>query len=605
MLRAALFVRYCTQSEDERKSSMTSSIGASVFYLASILACFTGFLTVKKTGEKLDFFVWLPVSILSVMCANVFAAAVISLFGIPVNLVSVGAIDAVLAALLWGRVIRSGQRQAYSVSVWAAVCCGVVALLTVLLALRQFGPDLTIHYCTMDPGVHLSFAMDIVNSQQIEGMFFAQLHNALFIELLSPFVSQIWYYKLFILSDVGMLALSGWMFTALIHSRCKTRFLKGAGAVVTVLYLLGYPLNNLEYGFIYLGLGVTVCCFLLFVTDRLLAGEIAPKLNLLLILLGCFGVFACYILFAPAVWAAVFLLLALSFHRAGVLFRRRGIGTLAAVFVPPGVLAVIWYCFHWYTQTAPSTVIASEGFIFQDLFASFVPFLPFALYGLIQSFRKKAFRASSSLTCVLAVFLIAMFVLGMFGKVSAYYYFKSYYLLWMAVFDLLLCGLSWAAEKSKGMILCYSCVWALVGGMAFSGADQAVHTYKPYFNPEPAAGAFFRIYRFNAQNPSWDPMDPGALELFQHVLTEYRGETVPLVGTQEQFDWYEGISNQRLDDYQFWKLEPEEAIRRISRCDYAVVLYNNDLYRYSPEYWNSFERLYENSSGFVAKLSAG
>lgn len=583
---------------------MQPSVWSSVFYLVSFLACWTGLTALKKSEKPLDFLVWLPVSVLLLMCWDALFAAVVSFAGVPVNLLTVGVFNLLTAAALWGIVLRTRQRQHYCWQLWTVISFCAVAVLTVLLVLRQFGPSLTIHFCTMDPGVHLRNAMDVVNTQQVEGMFFSALHNALFIEMFSPLVSSIWYYKLFLISDALMFALSGWIFTALIASRCKTRWMRIAGFVILLLFLLGYPLNNMEYGFVYWGAGGTLTCLILFLTDRWAAGGWNSRLTLGMISVGCFGLFVCYILFAPIVWAAVFVMLAIRMAGEKMLLTRRGIGALAGVFFPPGVLALLWYFLRWESSSGPMQILSLEGFIFQDLFASFVPFLPIALYGLYVLLRRKKYRTSVPLFFVLTAFIAVFFALAMLGRVSAYYYYKPYYLLWIVMFDLLVCGVAAAAERSKGLLCSYSLVWAAVGVLALSGADRAIHEQKPYLNPEPSAGAFFRLYQFNIDNPSWAPMDPGALELFQYVRTNYAGETVPLVGTQEQYGWYEGISDQRLSKFRFWNYELSEVVERIQQCEYAVVIKNNqnDLYQYAPAYWESLERVYENSSGYLVRI---
>ena len=83
---------------------------------------------------------------------------------------------------------------------------------------------------------------------------------------------------------------------------------RAIGVLVSVLYIIDYPLSVMVYGFCYLGAGVNFLALILF---AIVATDCKVK-QYLAASLGALGVVTSYSLFAPPVFLALFVYIACS-----------------------------------------------------------------------------------------------------------------------------------------------------------------------------------------------------------------------------------------------------------------------------------------------------
>jgi hypothetical protein len=586
------------------------SFVASAFYILTAAGALSGFYLLKKSAGKCNAVVWLPVTAVTFLCWNALCAGVINLIRIPVNLYSMGALNLLAAVFLWFWIVRSKEHQAYEVHAVDVVALAAVAALAVVVGVMQFGPNLQIHYETSDPAVHMKSAMDVINNQSVRTNYYAQLNNALFISVFAPLVSLAKYYKLFILADILMFALSGAMFYAVIRRFSHSGFVKVCSVVVTCVYMLGYPWNNMVFGFVYLGMGVTLIAFLVFLCDCFLHETLCQRMNVFLLMIGCLSLFLCYSLFVPMTYLGVFFTIAVYFYRKGRLWRWRTAFTELAVFLIPVVLGLLYAFIDFFGETnSPGNQIAQEGYIYRNLYSSFLVFLPFALYGLFSSFSKRDWGVGEILLLIFGVFTVGFLFMGMYGKVSSYYYYKMYYPLWFLVFYLFQSGLSKLAAHSKAAVVSYALPWLFVATMAVTGVDRKINERNANFNPEVCSWSFFDVFNFN-RTRAFDGKvySPDRLQAAYYVLDHCNPESVPVpaVDEREITYWYEAITNQRLKNYYLWGDDTDftEYLETVKArgCRYLLVVKEDPFAVAHRDYFDTLERIFENDTCYVAKF---
>lgn len=161
----------------------------SIAFIFSALVLFSGYYFYPKNYEdSLDGVSWISISIVTSMCFEVFAASVINLFQIPVNLLSLGIINLVVGVFFWFTNLRTRRTQKYFYNTLDILFLVILVAVVFLLASWQFGPSLEIRYETSDPAMHFQLAREIINSQEVSGIFFAPLNNAIILQILSPFM---------------------------------------------------------------------------------------------------------------------------------------------------------------------------------------------------------------------------------------------------------------------------------------------------------------------------------------------------------------------------------------------------------------------------------
>ena len=111
-----------------------------------------------------------------------------------------------------------------------------------------------------------------------------------------------------------------------------------------------------------------------------------------------------------------------------------------------------------------------------------------------------------------------------------------------------------------------------------------------------------------------DPLKPEKYDLMHHVydflsdgLTD---KQIPVASLEEETYLYESITGQRLKDWEFFRYSHgglDDYFKNLDngKADYICVFTDSGLYEFQKKYFDSFERVYENPGGFIAKVKPG
>lgn len=586
-----------------------TSAPLSIFYTVTAISLLLGFFMLKKSDKRINSVVWIPITIISFFCYNNIITGIINLVKIPVNLLSLGIFNIIFSSIIWFVILSKKKRQKFNFEWLDLIALIVILGVTVFCALQQFGITLQIHYNTSDPAIHMKSANEFINNQAVGSMFFSQITNGLIMSILEPFFEVVWYYKLFILCDILMFFLSGAMFYSLIRKFSNTLFIKVSAIIVTVIYMLGYPRNNMNFGFVYLGLGVTVIAYIIYFTNCFISGDLNKNISILLLMMGCFGIFMCYILFMPVVFFSVFFAITVYYLQIKKLISLEYVFTQLKIFLIPSALGLIYSLFFQFGENGIqiTSAINTEGFIYRDLFSNFIIFIPFAFYGIIAHFSIKKISISEFMIFFLAIFMVALLFLGLKGKVSSYYYYKNYYFMSLLVFYFAHLGLSYLSKISKKAIISYASVWAIVAAMALTRFDEKVNRINSWFFPTIKSNCYFDIYLFNQNFIHTNKLySTDYMNLIKFVIDGKlaKDKEVPIFDDWIKVYWFEAITNQNLTEYYYWLTNANTVISNAkSECQYVVVINNSEFVKQNQDYFNSLEKVYGNSEGFVAKIN--
>ena len=589
---------------------MNISILAALFYFVAYVGAVSGIYKIKKSNKKLYGITWGAVSIVGMNCFQVFVAAILNLIHIPVNCVSIGVFELAVGVVCWYEIIKKKQVQSHCYD-WSDALFTVVLLgVVVLFSYQRYGLDLSIHYLTIDPAEHLKMAMNVVTNQNVDRMFYGALTNAMLIEFLGAFKNPAQYYQIFVLGDILNLLLAGWMFFGVIRRFCKDNFLKLGSIVITIIYLLAYPLNNTIFGFVYLGMGVTIIAYLIIVVDEFMRGNLNKWINIVLISAGCLGIFECYVLFMPVTFFAILTCVLVKQYQAKKLFSVDTVITGLSIFLVPCIIGLLYTYMGFFGSEGGQTVgsaIVSEGGIYRDLYSNFLFVMPFALLGFWNLVKEKKNRLLLFLIPFLGVFVLSLFIRGMKGTVSSYYYYKNYYLLWLLVFILAFQGISSIAGKARVLIVCFLGIWIFNAGIFATRIETRIQNKNSLFCVNQKAGAYLDIYSFNRDAKALPPYPWEKVQLYQYAVTELlekdEVKPVPIAGYWEDAYWMEAITNQRLSGFDYWNNGDELFFSNLEeKAEYVIVLKDSEFYASYQEYFDSMERVYENTYGFIGKV---
>lgn len=590
---------------------MTGSVPFSILYFISCIIILSGFYLLKKSEKVLNGVTWLAITFITFMCYNASVAAIINLVSIKVNIVSFSVINILLGCYMLYRVIKQKQKQSYEYKKFDIFAMVAIIAVVVVIALKRYGITLQLNYDTSDPSVHMQYAMNVVNNQRVADMLFAPLNNALFIELLSPLFVPLKYYKIFIIADILMLMLSGMIFYALIEKFMEDNFLKCAGLLTAILYMIGYPLNNMLWGFVYLGMGVSVIAYMIFSVDNYIKDELNKVINIIMIAMASCSIFLCYALFMPVVYLGTFICLSLYFFKKKELFTFKTIGRYILIYLIPIILGFIYMYFGVFSDgVTPESAIANEGIIYRDLYTSLVFMLPLAIYGVCKVIKRRENNSTIFILPALIIFMLGLLIVGLnTGKVSSYYYYKNYYLLWFLLMYMFFYGVHILSKVDKTIIVAGFSVFAAFGLMIYFNVEGIIYAKNAIFWAEPKAQVYAGVYGYNYGQFSKPRRFVGMErhDLYKFVVDNYvsKGDYVPALGEGEEIYWYESITNQREPELYEWKVGEKECldiIKNDSNISYVTVFYSSTTYADNVGYFESLEKVYGNSVGFVCKV---
>ena len=583
---------------------------AVIFYLLAWVILGLGFLIYKKSNKKLYGITWIGLTFILITCYQTFIAAIINLVSIPVNLFTIGIFDLLAGLLFWFMIYRGKRRQQYYFGrIDAAFVVILLVVIVIFDLLHCEGHNLYISYLTIDPAAHLKAAVDVIVNQRVNNMFYSALFNGLFLNLFTPFRSLSLMYQPFVLSDIMNYALAAFMFYGVIRRYMNTKFQKITGLIVTFLYLFAYPLDSILYGFVYLGMGVTLCIMLVELARIYLTDELNEWFAIGLLSLGCLAIVECYILFAPVMFFTLLLCVAIKQWNNRKLISFHTIGRCLAIFLIPCIIGIIYTYAGIFTDgVTVASAINTEGGIYRDLYSNFLPFLPLAIYSLCMHLKEKKNSFVIWLCLICVVFMLILFGLGMCGKVSSYYYYKMPYLFWLPLMLLTFDGALRIAKQMKGVVISYFGVWFAVLLLCVTGAENKISQQAALFVPTVKSGYFNDIYEYNLAGLLQDGYSYEKMQLYQYVYSELlvkqQEEAVAICSFYQDDIWFQAITNQRLNGWDFVSKDHVAYYQKLDEVNpkYVVVLTekNSEIYHDNEAYWDSLEKVYETPAGFIA-----
>ncbi len=599
----------------------------------SIISCivwvilFLNIYFMPKTDKKLPGFVWAVITIVIINCYNALAAAIINPLHIPVNILSISVAELILIIGIriyviyinnlslnkkiifnksnWKMIPEKRQKHEYSYADVAVLI--VIALVALIVFKVRYGAGYNINYATIDPAVHVRNAMNVLNNNKVDGMFYSSFINALFIETFSPGYAVYSLYKLYIVAEMFQLILSGYVFYAAIRRFCTDKFLKVAAVICTLMYVVGYPLNNTLYGFTYLGIGVTLVGVLFCLSDIYINEEVNQEIIFILMMLVNVAVIICYALFVPVTYISLLIVLLIHQQSKKKLVSPGTIRIGLEVFLIPCIVGLAYtYSGIFGGSTTVNSAIAAEGAIYRDLYSNFIVLVPIGLYAIINLIMEKKNNLLVFLYPILTGFMLVLLYRGLSaGKVSSYYYYKNYYFAWLVIFILAFIGITYVSKNTRILLVTTLLVWTIIIVAACKGKEQGIYDKNQLFDPIVKASMFADLYSYNYNELLKLNYDMDKYDLYSHVYTDVSDNgknQVPIVSYWEDAYWYQAIEGSRFDDWDFSADYYDKVIALKSKYVLVLTDSKDTVYTGHQAYFDGLNKIYSNSAGFIAEV---
>jgi len=591
---------------------MAGILGVTVFAFVAYFVYISGLFFVKKTDNKLNGVLWGPIIFFLGICFNAFVVGVVNLVFIPITLFSVSVMNLISGIICWFFIIKNGT-QDYFYSLCDLLCFLPIILVAAYFSIEQFGRELYPLYATSDPGVHLQLAVHSMLSEKVSGMYFAEFFNGMVIEFFGAFIKFTHNYKVFVLTDAAMYMLSGVIFYCVTATLAKRNGSKIVAMVMAILYMLGYPLNNLAFGYTYLGMAVTILLIIIFLTENYINNKINKRFCLFAMMTTCYSIAICYSLFAPITFVGVFVSVAIVFIKEKELISWKFVFEELKIFLVPCILAVYYFIVTW---GPGANAIESEGYIYRNLFANFVFLLAPLIIAVVHVIKKRENNEAVPMLIALLLWIGATFLLGLKGSISTYYFYKSYFILWAICFYLAFKAVLILEETAFAHIVAYIITPVLLLVVGTFDVEDKIRDRNILFSPDLYADRYFDIYHSSSdlilndneleRRQAWR----ARIQLYDYAYENCMedGQVIPLIDSWESVYWYEGIMGQK--NVHWWE-DKEGKLQEIENSSYILVIPNTEVYSSGDafyeeytQYFNSLEKVFENELGFVAKISS-
>ena len=592
---------------------MNNSVILSCVFIIAYGFLYISLFFFKKSERKLNGMTWFVINIIFTFWINAFFAGIMNLICIPLNLVTFSVVYLILGVFNILLARKIGWQQ-YDWKLSDVFSLGTILVCATWLGVKQHTLAFRVSYFTSDPAVHFKQARHILEAGTIEdGMYYAQLNNALILNAASSFFNSFQYYKLFVIIDIIMLIISGWIFYAVLREKIKNKKSVLILLIMALIYMIGYPLNNKLFGFVYLGMAVTIIAVIIYLLDALLTEKITEQVCLVGLMLGCYSLVVCYMLFAPFVYCMVLLVLVIRYKKA--IISKRGILKCLEVFALPCILG-IYYCYFNYFKTQNikvSDAIAANGAIYGEVYCNFVFFLPIVIYMLIRYIKKKE---HFELLIFFAGFLSAMalMLILVFGnRTSFYYYYKVQYAMWLVVCMITYEGIVYMLQKDRSVLLSYISVLAMLLVCWLGGFNQKIVDKEREMGYSDRSATYFTVgfgifdYNFANLNLNYQYNDD-KMKLYKYVDKHYKkDQIIPVLADINNYQdcfWYEAINGVNMKKYYIWNSDLETVLKEMknNKDTIAIFLYENPVYSECENQIKQSDIIYQNTAGCIVNL---
>lgn len=544
------------------------------------------------------------------------------LLKIKISLVSVGVFNMLAGAVCWGLIILVHKRiQRYYADVLGWPVLGILLLCTILIGMVRFGSSIDMfRYATSDSAVHLFRVLSIVDTGQLQSSrFFTYIIGALAIDVLAPIVDRVNYYRIFMMCDLFMWFFSGAMFFALIRKYVTNKKKYICSCIFVLLYFFGYPMNNLMYGFNYLGACVTIAAYVLYAV-RCLEDERMPRwMVVVCVCLGNLAAALCYTQFFPVIFGGSVLCMVVSF-----LFgkKRISIKIMAPILIMCfviGLFGALYIIKDYGSLEVLFRNLEGEGPIYRDLWSNIFLFLVFVVIYARNCVKLRKIEPGYMFFIPLVIYAVFFFIRVCQDQTASYYFYKFHYLGWLYILYMACRGLLWSVKEYEGFYKIYGSIILVVMVVMLSGVEDRLSDANVWWVPQTKADAYLDIYKWNRDAivaKKYDVTDD-MQELYNEVarLVTQEDCVVPYLGGWENYwiKYYYNLTCQeeyyiqvfdRLDVLEGATEDVEYLLEQYiydwaGNVRYLMFEKGSDAYWYGVGVYNQMEVVFENDYGII------
>lgn len=490
-----------------------------IIYILAFIVFLVSFLLLKKDNKTRNLILWIIIMFFITFIVNSLVIFILGIFDLPAPMLFRTLVFFGLSVYPLYKIIKTKKVQKYKICYIDYIALAVALFLTIGIGVWRFGNFHNLCFETTDPAIHYASAEILSESSKLPEksntqflfggapMFFASSVTGTGFQIVDFFGGGfqerlICFYVVELLIIFSSFMIVFYSINQNIDKKNWKRIL--LSLIICILYILGYPLNNMIFGFHYLGLGILIGLILLKLVSETIDKD-TNALYLIFISITAFSIFTCYYLFVPIFYATVGLyILYLWKFQKKFDFNKACKYIGICLFIPFAVGMYHYFIRSYIFSSGSSDVLSSnvsflklEGYIYRSLLGNFVLILPIVFYKIILNIKIKKTTIFDFGFISIFGLIVLIFILLYIGRAGSYYFYKLYYLLSPMVFILFGQALTEKNERINGfavanVILLFSLFW-----FQFYDVDNELYDRNPLMNNSTFSRGIEDVYWFN------------------------------------------------------------------------------------------------------------
>lgn len=416
----------------------------SIIYIVSFIFLFISFLLFKKSNKKLNIIYTIILEFVFIFCYNAITSYLLNFLFIKINLISLSVVNMLISIFIYYRIKTTKKIQKYYFDIKDLIICIISIIIVLIIGYLRFGFPLNVVYETSDPGIHFWTSLDFMQQSKLLNhvtntsvdfstrQFASYTNVGILFKVFNPFIGKASLCNVYVICDLITIFISLILFYILVNiSTKKTN--KTFIFILSILYMLGYPLNNIIFGFFYSGHAVNIIIFLLIMVKLYKKEYFSSKCFVVILIIINITIFFTYYFYVPVVYASEFIYLIYENKKN---LNKKFFLNIILVFVIPTIIGIFYFVIPniGNNDTNVITQIGLDGYYYSDVISNFALFWPFVIYYLGDKLKNKTNSFLLNLIIISFVFIFGLFIFVYLDVASLYYLSKMYYLIWFLMF---------------------------------------------------------------------------------------------------------------------------------------------------------------------------
>lgn len=581
-----------------------------IIYLISLVTLIILAFLLPTKEKKSNFLLRATIIILFLLTFSILISTIAYFCHIKASLWTFAISNLIISVILAIKLWKQKNIQKYEIKLRDIIFVVLSISIIAIIAIVNYKIPFQIKYATTDAASHCSAAIHFMENEEIlvdsktdtqqyfgfySMMIGGYINEGIFFSLFRDIFELTDFYKLYIIFDLILLFISALVMYELILCLTKNKKIKYLSIIISLIYILSYPLNSILMGSVYLTL------VLIFITGMILIFALKDKIKdsyfkCMLFLLNI-GIVQTYTIFAIIFIAEIIYLI--------VKEKKKSIFTIIVCVIIPGLSAVTYI-----TSQVDIAVglLDTEGPMYKNYYSNILIYIPWIIYAIYQNFKNKNSGIENYLFIFFTIMIPILTFMKTQEKISAYYYFKYYYVLWIIVITLAAKGMFLLIEKhfKIGIASSIIVITLLIISFIFiktNYTDEELMTDVTKENPLYFSEMFKMNYYFIISNKVI--LNEEEIQLIKDAPNYFENNTenLKIISAYPQINWCYAIYN--FTNYRS-QIELINNINDINRADskYLLVFKRASImHQYSEELLQRYNYIYETKYGGVMQIN--